>query len=60
MASKRGLRRKACGGKVRHKTAQDGLAAIAIIRRHKGYSGQMNVYRCEFCRAYHIGHTGRR
>ena len=57
MASKRRKRMKSCTGKVQH--TKDG--AFEARRRNKigGGIGQMNVYKCHFCKAYHIGHSGR-
>ena len=58
MASKRRIRRKACGKKIRYETAKDAGAGRHALNRSKGYQGQMNVYRCPFCGGYHIGHAG--
>lgn len=57
MASKRGIRRKQCDGKVKHKTQQDGMIAISKLHRHRGYQGLMHCYRCSFCGQWHIGHV---
>ena len=59
MSSKRALRRKACDGKVRHADAAAAMLARAGLNRNKGYQGTMNIYRCRFCRGYHIGHARR-
>ncbi len=58
MASKRRLRRKSCDGKVRHADAAGGLAHIGRLAR-SGSGGSMNVYRCQFCKGYHIGHRSK-
>ena len=50
MSSKRRLRRKACQGKIRHKT--DGAAFYAASKTGDGCAH----YRCEFCSGYHVGH----
>ena len=59
MASKRRLRKKSCGGKVGYESAHAGyLAMIALYRKdakHLGFE-KMNVYKCRFCKKYHIGH----
>lgn len=60
MASKRRLRRQSCGRKVRHETAQAGLDHIHHLHRSKGFQGPMDVYRCRFCGAFHVGHSARR
>lgn len=59
MASKRAIRRKQCDGKVRHADAAAAMLARATLNRRKGYQGTMNVYRCAFCKGYHIGHAAR-
>jgi lipopolysaccharide biosynthesis regulator YciM len=48
MASKRRIRRKACGSKVKYST--DNLAKRAA------YLTQMHAYKCPFCKQWHIGH----
>ena len=49
MSSKRRLRRKACQGKIRHKT--DGAAFYAAKLQGDGW----NHYHCQHCGCYHIG-----
>ena len=60
MSSKRHIRRKSCTGKRRHVSADDGFRHIAQLHSSKGYQGHMNVYRCAFCRFFHVGHAGAR
>ena len=48
MASKRRLRRRECGAKVRFETLQE-----AIRGRHG-----LRAYQCGFCGAHHVGHRG--
>jgi len=43
--------RKSCTGKVRHKEREG-----AEIARKKTNSPFLNVYKCEFCDGWHIGH----
>jgi rubrerythrin len=59
MASKRGIRRKACGKKIRFPDAEAASKARSSLHRNKGYQGMINVYRCQFCGSYHIGHAPR-
>lgn len=58
MASKRRLRRRACGTK--RKFATQALASDEIRRRIRVTKGEMGgrlaPYHCEFCGQYHIGH----
>lgn len=52
MASKRGQRRKACEGKVRHETKD---AAASALRKNFGRSS-MHTYKCPHCGGFHVGH----
>jgi hypothetical protein len=56
MASKRRLRRKACGKKIRYTTVKDAENAKFRVYR-QSYSGPMDVYHCSFCGGYHFGHS---
>lgn len=60
MASKRRIRRKVCGRKVRYATQADAQAAIITLTRSKGWLGYMVPYRCQFCGGFHFGHPPRR
>lgn len=55
MSSKRAVRRRMCDGKVRHDDSQT-AAVHRRVMQQKNYTGPMNVYRCQFCKGYHIGH----
>lgn len=57
MASKRRQRRKSCEGKKRF-TLKEAKAAAYI--QLKKYGNRLHVYKCKFCKAYHIGHVNRR
>lgn len=50
MASRRRLRAKSCGGKVRHAT----MASAWIAARKT--DGEVKPYRCKWCSAFHVGH----
>lgn len=55
MSSKRHKRRRSCESKVAYDTP--GSAHGAILRMNaRRYLGPMRVYRCKFCKRYHIGH----
>jgi len=54
MASKRGIRRKACEGKKRYESAEDAQNAMRGARR-RGHI--VTPYRCKFCGGIHIGHV---
>ena len=56
MASKRHVRRKACGHKVRHASAGDALKHLRALRAEGGRN--LETYRCRFCRQWHVGHYG--
>ena len=53
MASKRAIRRKQCGEKVKYQTETE--AARVIRGPLKGMG--MGWYRCHFCQFWHIGHN---
>jgi hypothetical protein len=54
MASKRRLRRKSCGNKVRH---PDSKSAIVARARFRAQGAFMNVYKCKCCGKWHTGHS---
>lgn len=57
MSSKRRLRRKSCEGKNRHKTVDGAMVEIRYIRKIAPGTPRLDVYRCGFCGAYHVGHA---
>lgn len=57
MSSKRGVRRKACEGKIKY---PDSASAKKVIWYMKHKDGWLNVYKCKFCHCYHIGHAPKR
>lgn len=58
MASKRRVRRKACEGKIRYNSQEEGEKARNHIFHKKPeiHRTFLNVYRCKFCGYFHIGH----
>ena len=60
MSSKRRLRRRSCGIKVRHKTAQKAYVQIISLRRSGKCSGSLAVYHCKFCGGWHVGRLNKR
>lgn len=60
MASKRGVRRKSCEGKRRYESRQEARWWLSRYTAERGYAGHMNVYRCQFCGGWHMGHAKRR
>lgn len=55
MASKRRLRRKACGDKVRHPTQTAAVRHLIKLQR-KDFARGMRSYRCRWCGGWHVGH----
>jgi hypothetical protein len=55
MSSKRNLRRKQCERKIRHASAGAARHFGQQIVRRGG--DELNVYHCEFCGGWHLGHT---
>jgi len=58
MASRRHLRRKACGHKRSYPTLADAIGASIGLRKRTG--SRTSAYRCPFCGRYHHGHTASR
>lgn len=55
MASKRRLRRKACGNKVKHATHDE--AILVAHKTARKYKQRLSAYKCKYCGSYHVGHT---
>ncbi len=55
MSSKRRIRRRSCGRKVRHADEVTAWRHIRALIRHKGERG-LQGYRCPFCNGWHVGH----
>lgn len=60
MASKRAVRRRACAMKIRHATEQGAVIHAIELRRKDGADRYLNIYRCQFCRGWHVGHFPQR
>jgi hypothetical protein len=57
MASKRRIRRKACEGKRQHETRPEAnFHKMMLINNHLADPGSLWVYRCDFCKKWHVGH----
>lgn len=58
MASKRRLRRRACGHKQRFSDRPAAEAAMfKVVHAKNRRGGWLNVYCCRFCNGYHFGHS---
>jgi hypothetical protein len=55
MASKRRQRRNECGDKVRHSSPQAAWGHAHSLRQKEQF-GRVGIYKCRFCRAWHVGH----
>lgn len=52
MVSRRNIRRKVCGNKIKHLSFSNAKKTVQKMRdAHK-----LRVYDCPFCGGYHIGH----
>ena len=62
MASKRGLRRKACqrNGKPKKRYESKELADIDVRNLWKYKGERVHSYKCDFCGWWHIGHMPKR
>lgn len=54
-ASKRRVRRHACERKKPHATKHDAETAASWMRANF-FADQLNVYQCQFCGHWHVGH----
>lgn len=57
MASKRRVRRRQCGGKIRH---ENEARAVAAMFNTRASDGALHVYRCGMCGGWHVGHKKQR
>ncbi|MET7333295.1 hypothetical protein [Nonomuraea sp. NPDC005650] len=49
-----------CGGKIRHPNRRRALGHLrALAAANKAVDTRLNVYRCPFCLAWHVGHRPR-
>lgn len=59
MSSKRAIRRKSCGRKMRHPDMGKAQAHRAwLIRTGRIEARAVDAYHCNFCGGYHAGHNG--
>jgi hypothetical protein len=57
VASKRRLRRKACGDKQRHADQAAAVKHIIQLKNSVRWNGNpIRSYRCTFCGGWHVGH----
>ena len=58
MASKRRIRRNACGSKRRFASDAEAYRMGKIVQRRQGQRfGRVSSYRCPFCGCWHWGHS---
>jgi hypothetical protein len=63
MASKRNVRRKGCLGKIRYSSEEEGHKVAKNLRymnSKQGILSRLNVYKCQFCKGLHVGHTNKK
>jgi hypothetical protein len=56
MASKRRIRREACGNKRKYETEREALGAAMSAKKRGVAEGYLAPYRCGFCHKFHWGH----
>jgi hypothetical protein len=56
VASKRRVRRQACGDKARYPDETVATAALISFKRRVPDRGWMHAYHCRWCGQWHIGH----
>lgn len=54
MSSKRHLKRKMCGDKIRHSTLDQAQRVIKAMRARG--AAYLEPYKCRWCGSFHIGH----
>ena len=57
MASKRRIRRNACGNKRRYAAKDEALAIAMRVKRETGTSRFVSAYRCKWCNNWHWGNS---
>lgn len=57
MASKRAIRRKKCGNKVRYADRDSAAKTQINLLLKKGRTEAIATYHCRFCAGWHVGHT---
>jgi hypothetical protein len=54
-------KRRECGTKIRHETKESALGQAGQLRRRFAATrSTANVYRCRWCKYWHVGHQPRR
>ena len=52
------IQKKTCGSKIRHKTRKEAKAHRA--KKEAEGDTNLDVYRCQFCGFFHVGHNRER
>jgi ribosomal protein L37AE/L43A len=60
MASRRRLRRRACGKKQAFESFGAAFGAMMRLKAAHGVLSYLTPYRCPFCGRYHFGHLSKR
>ena len=47
-------RRKECDGKVKHATREKAVSHLIFLKKEG--RARMHVYKCSFCKQWHVGH----
>jgi hypothetical protein len=55
MSSKRHVKRKVCGRKIKHETRESAYAARRKLLVNRP-NETMDVYYCQYCNKWHVGH----
>jgi hypothetical protein len=55
MASKRQVKARSCGGKVRFESQARAKSAVTSLMQNR-LEVRIHEYRCKYCRLWHIGH----
>lgn len=49
-------RTRQCRSKRRHRSRSEAITAMDLLAFSTGQRGLLNVYRCPWCRSWHVGH----
>ena len=57
MSSKRRIRKQSCDGKKQYETQEKAQNSLFRQKRQNILTGWFNVYKCKFCKKFHLGHN---
>jgi hypothetical protein len=55
--TKKKLKEKTCGKKIRHATFNDAMVAIKKLEKKQFFIHRRHAYKCPYCGGWHVGTT---